>query len=148
MDVQRANASTIEHSTNPHAVQVPKYLSRGWKIPDCSVSPTTETRPKTHWRYRLPDCQPAWELSYAPTIQPFEPTSHLLRAECVNQFGHSPDYLSNRKYLLSEDNDATMGSPLRDPSLVQWNEVANVISYQNTVRGTRRFQLRFIVNTA
>ena len=31
---------------------------RGWKISDCPVLPTTETRPETHCRYDLPDCQP------------------------------------------------------------------------------------------
>ena|SRR6266853_1943544 len=82
-------------------------------------------------------------LLHAPTIQPFEPISHFLRTEGVNQSGQSPDCLSDRKHLLREDNDAAMRSPLCNPSLVQWNEIANVISYQNTARLTRRFRLRF-----
>ena len=61
-----------------------------------------------------------WGLGYAPTVQPFKPTSHLLRTERVNQFGQSPDGLPDRKYLLREDNDAAMRSPLCNPSLVQW----------------------------
>ena len=78
-------------------------------------------------------------LRYAPTIQPFEPISHLFCTERVNQFGQSPDHFSDRKHLLRENHDAAMRTPLRDPSRVQWNEVANVIRYQDTPRCARRF---------
>jgi len=84
----------------------------------------------------------------APIIQPFEPISHLLGAECVNQFGQSPNYLPDREHLLMEDHDAGVRSFLCNPSLLQWNEVANVIGNQNTACVTCRFQLGFVVHAA
>ena len=71
---------------------------------------------------------------------------HLLRTERMNKFGQSPDYLSDRKDLLREDNDAAMRSPLGNPLVVQRNEVANVISHQNTASVTRRLELRFVID--
>jgi hypothetical protein len=45
-----------------------------------------------------------------------------------------------------EDDDASVRLPLCNPTLVQWNEVANVICNQNTACLTGRLQLGFIVN--
>ena len=47
-----------------------------------------------------------------------------------------------------EDGDAAVRSFRCNPSLVQWNEVANVIGNQNTACVTCRFQLGFVVHAA